>query len=61
MKYKKIIMISILLLILSVTAVSAADFDNNYVTESSDVDGSLNSEDSFLGFSKFLSNFFDFY
>ncbi len=34
MKYKKIIMISILLLILSVTAVSAADFDNNYVTES---------------------------
>ena len=52
MKYKKIIMISILLLILSVTAVSAADFDSNYVTESSDVDGSLNSDDSFLGSSK---------
>ncbi|WP_407415880.1 right-handed parallel beta-helix repeat-containing protein [Methanobrevibacter sp.] len=39
MIYKKII-ISILLLVLSVTAVSATDFENNSVIESSDVDDS---------------------
>ena len=36
----KVIIISILLLVLSVTAVSATDFDNNSVMESSDVDDS---------------------
>lgn len=47
MNCKKIVIISLILLILSVTAVSAADFNN--VTElSSDADDSIIVEDSFL-------------
>ena len=44
-----IIIISILLLVFSVAAVSANEIDNSYVTESSD---SLSTGDSFLGSSE---------
>lgn len=45
---QKMIFISLLLLILSVFAVSAADIDDNHVTDLSDVDDSLVIGDSFL-------------
>lgn len=43
MKFKKIMFISFILLILSLTAVSAADLNDTYITESSDGDVSLDS------------------
>ena len=49
MNFKKTIFISILLLFLSVAAVSAADLDNNYVTESSNTGDSLVIGDSVIG------------
>ena len=46
MNHKKIIIISILLLVMSVATVSAGDFDDNYVTELSEVDDSLEIQNS---------------
>ena len=46
MNYKKLIFVSILLFVLSVTAVSATDLDDNYVTESVEVDDSLEIQNS---------------